>query len=121
MKYIALIHNSPEAWQTLTQEERDRFDSDAEVFLQMLTDSGELLGGAVVLANPSSAKTIRVRDGAPNVTDGPFAEGKEVLAGFYMLDCETVERAIEIVTHDPASRHFAVELRPIMHMGIPDL
>jgi hypothetical protein len=121
VKYIALIHNSPEAWQSLTQEERDRFNSDADVFLEMVTESGELLGGAVVLAGPSNAKTIRVRDGAPSVTDGPFAEGKEVLAGFYMIDCESDERAVEVVTHDPASRHFAVELRPIMHMGIPDL
>jgi hypothetical protein len=77
---------------------------------------------SVVLAHPSNAKTVRVRDGAPAVTDGPFAESKEVLADYYVLDCETIERAIEIVASgDPAARHFAVEVRPIMHMEDHDL
>jgi hypothetical protein len=122
VKYIALIHHNPEAWEALSQAERDAFNSDAEVFLETVTKSGELVGGAVVLAHPSNAKTVRVRDGAPAVTDGPFAESKEVLAGYYVLDCETIERAIEIVASgDPAARHFAVEVRPIMHMEYHDL
>jgi hypothetical protein len=122
VKYIALIHHNPEAWEALSQAERDAFNSDAEVFLDTVTKSGELGGGAVVLAHPSNAKTVRVRDGAPAVTDGPFAESKEVLAGYYVLDCENIERAIEIVgTGDPAARHFAVEVRPIMHMQDHDL
>jgi len=121
MKYIALIHNSPEAWQALSQEERDQFNSDADVFLKELSSSGELLDGAVVLAHPSNAKTVRVRHGAPSITDGPFPESKEVLAGYYTLECESIERATEIVSKDPASRHFAVEVRPIMHMTGSDL
>ena len=121
MKYIALIHNNPAAWQALSQTERDKFNSDADTFLERLTESGELLGGAVVLAHPSNAKTVRVRNGVPAVTDGPFAEGKEVLAGYYLLDCECIERATEIVTDDPSARYFAVEVRPIMHMGGADL
>src|SRR5215204_6896859 len=116
MKYIALIHNSPEGWQALSQAERDQFDRDADVFLEEITSSGELLAGAVVLANPANAKTVRVRGGKPSITDGPFPESKEVLAGYYTLDCESIERATEIVTKDPAARHFAVEVRPIMHM-----
>jgi hypothetical protein len=121
MKYIALIHNNPAAWQALSQAERDRHNADADTFLQMITESGELVGGAVVLGHPSNAKTVRVRDGMPAVTDGPFAEGKEHLAGYYVLDCENIDRATEVVTHDPSSRYFAVELRPIMHMAGEDL
>ena len=121
MRYIALIHNNPAAWQALSQAERDQHDRDADAFLKMATESGELLGGAVVLANPSNAKTVRVRNGLPAVTDGPFAEGKEHLAGYYVLECESVERATDIVTHDPSARYFAVEVRPIMHMGGADL
>jgi hypothetical protein len=121
VKYIALIHNNPAAWQALSQAERDQFDGDADVFLERLTESGELLGGAVVLANPSNARTVRVRHGVATVTDGPFAEGKEQLAGYYLLDCETIERATEIVTGDPSARYFAVEVRPIMHMAGADL
>ena len=116
MRYIALIHNNPAAWQALSQQERDEFNSDADVFLKMVTDSGELIGGAVVLAHPSNAKTMRVRNGIPAVTDGPFAEAKEQMAGYYVLECENIERATEIVTHYPSARHFAVEVRPIMHM-----
>jgi hypothetical protein len=75
-----------------------------------------------VLAHPTNAKTVRVRNCAPAVTDGPFAESKEVLAGYYVLDCETIERAIEMIASgDPAARHFAVEVRPIMHMEERDL
>ena len=122
MKYIALIHNNPAAWQALSQAERDAHNSDADVFLERLTESGELLGGAVVLAHPSNARTVRVRDGVPSVTDGPFAEGKEHLAGYYVLECESIERATEIVaTGDPSARHFAVEVRPIMHMTASDV
>jgi hypothetical protein len=121
MKYIALIHNNPAAWQALSQPERDQHNRDADAFLEMVTKSGELVGGAVVLAHPSNAKTVRVRDGLPAVTDGPFAEGKEHLAGYYVLECESIERATELVTHDPSSRYFAVEVRPIMHMTGSDL
>jgi hypothetical protein len=122
VKYIALIHNNPAAWQGLSQAEKEQHDRDAEAFLDAITKSGELLGGAVVLAVPSNAKTVRVRGGVPAVTDGPFAEGKEHLAGYYLLECHSIERAIEIVVEgDPSARHFAVEVRPIMHMSGEDL
>jgi hypothetical protein len=121
VRYIGLIHNNPSAWQALSQEERDRHNADADAFLAMLTESGELIDGAVVLAHPSNAKTVRVRNGQPAVTDGPFAEGKEHLAGYYVLECDSIERATEIATHDPSARHFAVEVRPIMHMAGTDL
>ena len=121
MKYIALIHNNPAAWQALSQTQRDQHNRDADAFLEMVTESGELVGGAVVLAHPSNAKTVRVRNDVPAIMDGPFAEGKEHLAGYYVLECEGIERATEIVTHDPSARHFAVEVRPIMHMGDSDL
>ena len=122
MKYIALIHHDPAAWEELSQAERDAFNNDAEVFLETVTKSGELVGGAVVLAHPSNAKTVRVPTGTPAVTDGPFAESKEVLAGYYVLDCENIQRAIDVVASgDPAARHFAVEVRPIMHMEEHDL
>jgi hypothetical protein len=121
LKYIALIHNNPAAWQALSQSERDQHNRDADAFLEKVTESGELVGGAVVLAHPSSARTVRVRNGVPAVTDGPFAEGKEHLAGYYLLDCDSIERATETVTSDPSARYFAVEVRPIMHMGGSDL
>ena len=122
MKYIALIiHNNPAAWEALTQAEKEQHDRDAEAHLEAITASGELLGGAVVLAHPSHAKAVRVRNGVPVITDGPFVEGKEHLAGYYLLECDSIERAAEIVESDPSARHFAVEVRPIMHMAGEDL
>lgn len=120
MRFIALIHNNPAAWQALSQDERDEHNRDADAYLERLTASGELVAGAVVLAHPSNARTVRVREGVPAVTDGPFAEGKEHLAGYYLLECASIERATEIVTGDPSARFFAVEVRPVMHMTAPD-
>lgn len=113
MKYVALVYNNPGAFEALSQTERDELMRQADAFLKELTESGELLGGQA-LADPSTGKTVRVRKGVPAVTDGPFAEAKEQLAGYYVLDCESLERATEIVARDPAARLWAVEVRPIM-------
>jgi hypothetical protein len=114
MKYVALVYNNPGAFESLSQAERDELMSAADAYLKEFTESGELLSGGAALADPSTGKTVRVRDGLPAVTDGPFAEAKEQLAGYYLLDTESIERATEIVTHDPAARLWAVEVRPIM-------
>jgi hypothetical protein len=78
-----------------------------------LNESGELVGGEA-LADASNAKTVRVRSGVPAVTDGPFAEAKEQLAGYLIVDCETTDRAVEIATRWPDARYFAMEVRPLM-------
>jgi hypothetical protein len=117
MKYVALVYNNPGAFDALSQSERAELMSEADAFLKEFTESGELLGGGAALADASTGRTVRVRNGLPAVTDGPFAEAKEQLAGFYLLDCESLERATEIVAHDPAARFWAVEVRPIMDMA----
>jgi hypothetical protein len=113
VKYLALVYNHPGAFEALSQTERDELMRQADAFLKELTESGELLGGQA-LADPSNGRTVRVRKGVPAVTDGPFAEAKEQLAGYYVLDCESLERATEIAARDPAARLWAVEVRPIM-------
>jgi hypothetical protein len=117
MKYVALVYNNPGAFEALSQSERDELRSEADAFLREFTESGELLSGGVALADPSTGKTVRVRNGLPAITDGPFAEAKEQLAGYYLLDTDSMERATEIVAHDPAARFWAVEVRPIMDMA----
>jgi len=114
VKYVALVYTNPGAFEALSEAERDELIRDADAYLKEFTESGELLNGGVALADPSTGKTLRVRNGVPAVTDGPFAEAKEQLAGYYVLDCESLERAIEIVAHDPVARFWAVEVRPIM-------
>jgi hypothetical protein len=114
LKYVALVYSNPGAFDALSEDDRNALMSEADQYLKEFTDSGELLSGGVALAHPSTGRTVRVRNGVPAVTDGPFAEAKEQLAGYYVLDTESVERAAEIVTHDPAARFWAVEVRPIM-------
>jgi len=114
MKYVALVYSNPGAFEALSQPERDEIMREADAYLKEFTESGELVGGGSALADPSTGKTVRVRHGLPAVTDGPFAEAKEQLAGYYVLDTDSIERAAEIVTHDPAARFWAVEVRPVM-------
>ena len=115
MKYVALIYMNPGAFEALPQAERDGFMAEADAYLKEFGETGELLAAqGFALADPSTARTVRVRDGLTNVTDGPFAEAKEQLAGFYLLDTDSIERATEIVTNDPAARFWAVEVRPVM-------
>ena len=114
MKYVAFIYHNPGAFEALSPSERDELMSEADAYLKEFTQSGELLSGGAALADASTGRTVRVRNGVPAVTDGPFAEAKEQLAGYYLLDVESIERATEIVTHDPAARLWAVEVRPIM-------
>ena len=114
MKYVALIYNNPGAFEALSPAERDQLMSEADAYLKEFTDTGELLEGGFALADAATGRTVRVRNGLPTVTDGPFAEAKEQLAGFYVLDTESIDRAAEIVAHDPAARFWAVEVRPIM-------
>ena len=113
MKYMLLIYQNPANWQELPDGERDAIMSDAGAIVEELTASGELIGGEG-LADPSLAKTVRVRDGVPAVTDGPFVEAKEHLAGYCLFECETPERAIEIAVRWPDARYWAVEVRPLM-------
>lgn len=85
----------------------------AEHYLRGLADSGELVGGQA-LADPVTARTVRIRDGAPVVSDGPFVDSQDYLAGTLVLECETEERATEIALNWPDDRFVALELRPVM-------
>jgi hypothetical protein len=58
---------------------------------------------------------VRVTDGAPVVTDGPYAEAKEYLGSFTIVDCDSPERALEIAARNPSARHWGIEVRPLMH------
>ena len=109
MKYVALVCNNPGAFEALSPGERDELTSEADAYLKEFSESGELIGEGFALADASTGRTVRVRNGLPAVTDGPFAEAKEQLAGFYVLDAESLERAAEIVAHDPAARFWAVD------------
>ena len=113
MKYMVLIYNRPGFVQDLTEAERGELFGEVDAILKELTDSGELLG-TEALADPSTTRTVRVRDGAPAVTDGPFIEAKEQFAGYLLLDCANLERAIDVAARWPDAKRFAMEVREVL-------
>jgi hypothetical protein len=120
MKYILLIYNNPANMEALSEAERNAIFGEVDAIMQELTESGEWIGGAG-LANPLLARTVRVRNGTPVVTDRPFAEAKEQLAGYCIIECESIERATEIAARWPDARYGTMEVRPLMDAGAEEL
>jgi len=108
VKYMLLIYGNQATWDAMVEED---YEAHAGL-IEELTESGELLGteGLTTL----KARTVRAPSGVPVVTDGPFTEAKEVLAGYYLLDCDGLERATEIAARLPETRRSLVEVRRIM-------
>ncbi len=126
MKYVIMIHSNPQPWGHPTgdflPEYRDldpavkaRMDADFERLLTELDERGELVGGEA-LGDPASARLYRWHDDAPLSLDGPYSETKEHLAGFFLIDVETRQRA-EAVAAQFAGPGETVELRPVMGPG----
>jgi hypothetical protein len=113
VKYMLLIYDHPDTRKLFTSPEGADLRAEVDAIVKELTDSGELVDGEG-LADPSNTKTVRVRDGAPAVTDGPFMEAKEHFGGYLIVDCENPERATDIALRWPNARFTAVEVRPLM-------
>jgi hypothetical protein len=116
VKYLLMICLAPEVWDGLTEDQRREVFRTHDRFQQLVADSGEYVA-TEALADPSHSVTVRVHGGRPVVTDGPFAESKEYLAGYYVLDCESRERAAELAGLLAETRFGAVEVRPLMTFG----
>ncbi|WP_156755256.1 YciI family protein [Actinokineospora pegani] len=122
MKFLLIMHMNPAVWDGLTEAERKAVMAGHEGFITEVTESGELLG-TQALGDPSTSAVVRVRDGVPVVTDGPYAEVKEYLGGFYHIDVDSRERALELAAKipDAAVDGLGVEVRPVMFAAGPDL
>lgn len=114
MKYVVLIYSNPSTWESMPEAERSRVMGIHDRLIKELTESGELLR-VDGLTRPTNTKTIRGRDGVPVVTDGPFSEAKEQLAGVWALDCESIDRAVAIAA--PVAEYDIVEVRPLMDLS----
>jgi hypothetical protein len=114
MKYILLIYGNEENFSSIPPEEFAEIVRETDVLNQELFESGELVG-AYGVADLGIAKVVRIREGLPAVTDGPFIEAKEQLGSFTIVDCESLERALEIAASNPAARYVGVEVRPLMN------
>ncbi|MBC6449990.1 YciI family protein [Actinokineospora xionganensis] len=119
MKYLILIHSNPRSlavWETLTDEQRMEFGRGHMRLSDELAESGELIVSEG-LGDPAMGKRVSVRDGRTLVTDGPFAEVKEHLAGFLLIECDSMEKATEIAARVPDAGLTEVEVRPVLDLS----
>ena len=119
MKYLLMIYANKETWEGFGPEDWEKAIAEQDAFNKEFFDTGELLG-AFGLGDVETARTVRVRDNVPAVTDGPYQEAKEYLASYYLLDCETEERALEIAARMPYASFRAVEMWPVPHEAWPE-
>lgn len=113
MQYIALIYTK-ETEETAASPEEQKAVLDAYfAFNAAAKEAGVFIAGDA-LQPTSMATTVRMREGELLTTDGPFAETKEQLGGYYLLDCENLDQAIEWAAKIPAAQHGSIEVRPIM-------
>ena len=108
MKVVALIYGDEAAWESLSEDEGKAVGAAHREFQQLAGD--KMVGGAE-LASTRSATTVRIRDGETLVSDGPFAETKEALGGFYLLDCDSMEEATRLAARIPEAATGTVEVR----------
>jgi hypothetical protein len=118
MKYLLLMQMDPRAWAALTDEQRTQVMDGHQGFMKTITESGEFLA-THALDEPAGSFVVRVRDGATAVTDGPYAEAKEYVAGYYVVECASRERAAELAAMIPDAAYSAVEVRPVTFSAGP--
>ncbi|PXY27472.1 YciI family protein [Prauserella muralis] len=115
MKYLVLIYTNPDArrlWEQLPEAEQAQGLRAYAALNEELAASGEMIVSES-LADPSLARQVTVRGGQISATDGPFAETKEQLAGFYLVECGSLERATEIAARIPEAEAGVIEVRPV--------
>ncbi|MGD9573560.1 MAG: YciI family protein [Thermoleophilia bacterium] len=113
MRYLLLIYADETTWTDATPEEIEAMMVAHGAFSEATGAEGILRGGEA-LQPTTTATTVRVRDGEAMLTDGPFAEAREQLGGFYIVECDTLDEAIGAARRVPEALHGAVEVRPIM-------
>lgn len=109
MKYMLLIYGNDETWDTLHATGIDQVMEQHGKLIDELKARGEHVDDRPLTT--ANSQVVRVRDGVPTVTDGPFTEAKEVLAGYYIVDCASLERATEIAARLPEAPYSPIEIR----------
>jgi hypothetical protein len=118
MKYMLLIYADEQAW---TEAERAQCYSESTQLAHQLKSKGQFLATSP-LQPVATATTVKVRDGKQLVTDGPFAETREQLGGYFLVDAKNLDEAMDIAGRIPAARKGAVEIRPLVEIpGLPTI
>ena len=116
MRYLCLIYDNEQQWATMPKNQSDTLMGEYGAFTQGLKQSGKYVAGEA-LQPTQTATTLRVRNGKISTTDGPFAETKEQLGGFYMIDAKDLNDAIQVASKIPSARLGSIEIRPIMEFS----
>jgi hypothetical protein len=116
VKYLCLIYDEEKKWATMAKSEADAMMGEYFAFTEGVKKSGHYIGGEA-LQPTQTATTVRVRQGKVSTTDGPFAETKEQLGGYYLIEARDLNDAIQVAAKIPSARIGAVEVRPIMVFG----
>ncbi len=115
MQYLLLICNDESSFASLSPEERSAMMAEYEVFGNAMGSRGVLRGGER-LRPTSDATTVQVRDGKVLTADGPFAETKEQIGGYFVVECKDLDEAIDVASQIPGARNGTIEVRPIWPM-----
>ena len=113
MKYLCLIYDDEKKWGTLPKAQSDAVMGEYRGFTEDIKKSGHYVGGDA-LQPTSAATTVRVRSGKVSTTDGPFAETKEQLGGYYLINAKDLNDAIQVAARIPSAKMGSIEVRPIM-------
>lgn len=112
MKFMALIYGDATRWDSFSAEEREEVYARYRAFADEARAAGVMAGGDE-LASTRNATTVRVRDAETLVTDGPYAEVKEALGGYFLLECDSLDEAVDWAARIPGAERGAVEVRPV--------
>jgi hypothetical protein len=113
VQYMLLIYSPDGAWEASSEGDRQAMMAEYGKFTEDLRSSGAMVAGDE-LEGASQAKTVTVKNGDRLVTDGPFAETKESLGGYYLVECDTEDEALDWASKIPAARYGKVEVRPVV-------
>lgn len=116
MKYLCLIYGVESVVAAMAPDEMQKFMGEYNAFTESVKKNGQYLA-AERLRPVQTATTVRVRDGKVSTTDGPFAETKEQLGGFYLIEARDLNEAIQSASRIPSARYGSIEVRPVWSMG----
>ena len=113
MQYLLLIYENEQNWSHYTKNQGDSMMAEYGAFNDAIKKSGQYLGGNA-LQPTSTASTVRVRAGKTSTTDGPFAETKEQLGGYYLVEAKDLDEATKLAARIPSAQWGSIEVRPVM-------
>jgi hypothetical protein len=116
MQYLLLIYEEEKIWTTMPEAERMAIFQEYRAYTEKIQASGHWKGGAP-LQPTHTATTVRVRTGKVSTTDGPFAETREQLGGFYLVEAKDLDEATRLAAEIPGAKLGSIEVRPIMPIG----